>query len=195
VGQIFAYEISQALAYKTSEVTTPFGISTMPILKDKIVITALVRSGLALQQGFLDFFDNAENGFVSIRRRVKEETKNQFEIEYMSTPSLDDKILILTDAMIATGASMVSAYKSLLENGTPLQTHIISIISSREGLELIRKKLPPKNIRFWLGALDDELTAKLYVVPGLGDAGDLAYGKRFYIRDDDEEAEEENDDE
>ena len=131
---------------------------------------------LPMHNGFLNFFDNAENAFISAYRKYSKDGSFNIQFEHLSCPSISDKVLIIADPMLATGASMVLAYKALLEKGKPKHTHIVSVIASREGVDYMRKNLMNKNVTLWLGAVDDELTVKAYIVPGLGDAGDLAYG-------------------
>lgn len=176
IGEIFAYEISQQLSYKKEEVQTPLGIAEVFLSSDTVVIASILRAGLPMHQGFLNYFDNAENAFISAYRKYSKDGSFNIQFEHLSCPNISNKVLIIADPMLATGASMVLAYNALLERGKPKHTHIVSIIASKEGVDYTRKNLPQKNVSLWLGAVDDELTVKSYIVPGLGDAGDLAYG-------------------
>ncbi len=176
VGEIFAYEISKVLTYGEENVETPLGFSLIQVPAEQIVLATILRAGLPMHQGMLNIFDKAENAFISAYRKYHKDSTFNIEIEYISSPSLDDKILILADPMLATGASIHLAYQALLEYGTPKHTHLVSIIACREGIEFVQKHFNQHQITIWAGAVDDELTAKAYIVPGLGDAGDLAYG-------------------
>ncbi len=178
IGEIFAYEISKTLNYKKDQITTPLGTSEMMIPADKIVLATILRAGLPLHQGLLNYFDRAENAFISAFRKYHKEGGFDIQFGYLSSPLIDDKILILSDPMLASGSSMVLAYQSMLEKGKPVHTHIITVIASKEGVEYTKRHIPEKDFTLWVGALDDELTAKAYIVPGLGDAGDLAYGAK-----------------
>ncbi len=176
ISEIFAYEISKNIEYKSVQAQTPLGIADMLIPSDTLVVASIMRAGLPMHNGFLNFFDNAENAFISAYRKYSKDGSFNIQFEHLSCPSISDKVLIIADPMLATGASMVLAYKALLEKGKPKHTHIVSVIASREGVDYMRKNLMNKNVTLWLGAVDDELTVKAYIVPGLGDAGDLAYG-------------------
>ncbi len=176
IGEIFAYELSKELAYKTTHVQTPLGIAEVPLSSDKIVVSSILRAGLPMHQGLLNYFDGAENAFISAYRKYSKDGSFKIQFEHLSCPSINNKVLIIADPMLATGSSMILAYKALIEKGNPKHTHIVSIIASKEGVEYTRKNLPSKEATLWLGAVDDELTVKSYIVPGLGDAGDLAYG-------------------
>jgi len=178
MGSIIAYEISKQMKFGVHEVSTPFGIAEEQIISNPPVIISVLRAGIPIHQGVLNFFDYASSGFISIHRDHDKEGKFTMSLEYITSPSINDKEVILCDAMIASGATMTLAYKSLLSRGSPKHIHLISLIASKEGLDNLRKKLPSKGVSLWLGAVDDELTAKSYIVPGLGDAGDLAYGAK-----------------
>lgn len=178
LGEIFAYEISKKLSYKEEEITTPLGISNMMVLKDQPVIATILRAGLPVHQGILNYFDRAENSFVSAYRKHHKDNSFEIKIEYLSSPSIDGKDLILCDPMLATGQSMFLAYKALLQRGKPRHIHVVGLIASQEGVNYVKSHFPD-NTTIWLGAVDDELTAKSYIVPGIGDAGDLAYGKKI----------------
>ncbi len=177
IGEIFAYEISKKLQYKQQTVITPLGELTMQLPDENIVLGAILRAALPFHNGFLNYFDTAENAFISAFRKYE---GDDFDIEfgYLSSPDLTDKTLILIDPMLATASSMILAYKGILEKGQPKHTHIVSIVASKEGLRNLKAQIPESQCTIWLGAIDDELTAKSYIVPGLGDAGDLAYGEK-----------------
>lgn len=176
MGSIFAYEISKSLVYENKEVTTPFGIAEEKQLNENPVIVSIMRAGLPIHQGMMRFFDKADNGFVSIFRNPEKDGNVKLKPEYVSCPDLDGKTLILIDAIIASGSSITMAYHTLLQYGTPRHTHFVSLVGSKEGIEAIRKRHSAQNVTLWLGALDAELTVRSYVVPGIGDVGDLAFG-------------------
>ena len=176
IGEVFAYEISKSMAYDSREVTTPLGIANVPRLQEKPVLATILRAGLPLHQGMLNYFDHAENAFVSAFRKYERDGTFEIQIDYLSSPELDGKTLILCDPMLATGQSLALTYEELLGKGEPAHTHIVSVIASRQGLDYVMSKIPDDNCTFWIGAIDEELTAQSYIVPGLGDAGDLAYG-------------------
>jgi len=178
MGEIFAYEISKILPYETKEVITPLGIAYVPMLIEYPVLATILRAGLPFHQGLLNFFDRSDNAFISAFRRHHKDGSFSINIEYASVTEIDNKVVILCDTMLASGSSMVLAYRELIGHGKPSHTHIVAAVASVEGLEYIKKNLPHKNISIWLGAVDDEMTAQSYIVPGLGDAGDLAYGKK-----------------
>jgi uracil phosphoribosyltransferase len=177
LGEIMAYEISKTMVYKATEVVTPLGVANVPLLQDQPVIATILRAGLPVLQGILNYFDRAENAFVSAYRKHHKDNSFEIKIEYMSSPDLTDKDLILCDPMLATGQSMLLAYKALIQTGKPRHIHIVGLIASQEGLDYVKSHFP-NNTSFWIGAVDEELTVKSYIVPGLGDAGDLAYGKK-----------------
>jgi len=178
LGGIFAYEISKLLTYETREVVTPLGIANVPMLIEYPVLATILRAGLPFHQGFLNFFDKSENAFISAFRRYHKDGTFAINIEYASVTDIEDRVLILCDTMLASGQSMVLAYRELLSRGKPRHTHIVTAIANVEGLENIKKNIAKKDITIWVGAVDDELTAQSFIVPGLGDAGDLAYGKK-----------------
>jgi uracil phosphoribosyltransferase len=178
LGAIFAYEISKELKYETKEVTTSLGIANVPVLSYYPVLATILRAGLPFHQGFLSIFDKSENAFLSVYRKMHKDRSFSMQIDYSSAPDIEGKVLILCDTMIATGSSVVMGYKDLLSHGKPSHTHIVSILASLEGLDFLRKHLPKQEVTIWLGVIDDELTAQSYVVPGLGDAGDLAFGRK-----------------
>jgi len=178
IGEIFAYEISKHLPFESKEVQTSLGVANVPVLKAQPVLATILRAGLPLHQGFLNYYDHANNAFISAFRKYRKSGKFVIEIEYSSSPVLSGRHLILSDAMLATGSSVVLAYKELLNHGKPLHTHIVAALASAEGIEHLKKHLDPKDYTLWVGAVDDELTAQAYIVPGLGDAGDLAFGSK-----------------
>lgn len=176
IGEVLAYEISKTLAYEERAIETPLGIAKENLPKDKIVLGTILRAGLPLHQGLLNIFDDADNAFISAYRMHHKDGTFEINIEYVSCASLEDSVLILCDPMLATGASMDLAIKALKEYGTPKQIHIATAIASTNGVNYIRR-LHPK-VQLWIGAQDEELTARSYIVPGLGDAGDLSYGSK-----------------
>lgn len=178
IGEIFAYEISKTLGYQTVDVETPLGIATTRQLAEPLVLATILRAGLPVHQGMLNCFDNAQNAFVAAYRKYGKGNECDLLIEYQSCPPLEGKTLIITDAMIASGASMELTYQSLVAGGEPVHTHIVCPVASRDGVEYLSKKLPHKRVTFWVGAIDEELTNHSYIVPGLGDAGDLAFGEK-----------------
>ncbi len=178
VGEIMAYEISKTLNYRIREVKTPLGIAEVPVLDDKIVLASILRAGLPVHHGLLNYFDHAENAFISAYREYEKDGTFHIRFEHISAPPIDDKVVILADPMIATGASALLAYKALTEMGKPSHVHFLAIIACKEGIEHLRQNLPMKKTSIWVGAIDDELTSKAYIVPGLGDAGDLAFGSK-----------------
>jgi uracil phosphoribosyltransferase len=178
MGEIFAYEMSKSMEYVVKEVTTPLGIAEVPVLKDQPIVGTILRAGMPLHQGILSFFDQADNAFISAYRKHHKDGTFDIKLEYVSSPLLDNRTLILCDPMLATGSSIVMTYKALLERGTPRHTHIVCALASMQGVNHVKSHLST-NITIWAGAIDDELTAQAYIVPGLGDAGDLAYGTKI----------------
>jgi uracil phosphoribosyltransferase len=179
-GEVMAYEISKTLAYTPQTVETPLGEATVALSDDRIVVATILRAGIPYHRGFLNFFDGAESAFVSAFRKYGKDGTFKVKVEYVSCGDLEDKTLILVDPMLATGTSTVLTYKALLEKGgTPRHTHIASVIASEEGVAYVREHLPDRDVTVWCGAVDEELTVKSYIIPGLGDAGDLAYGDKL----------------
>lgn len=179
VGEALALEMSRTMEYTEHEVTTPLGVAHADLLAEQPVLATILRAGLPLHQGLLNYFDRADSAFVSAyRKHRKGEDAFDIEVEYLSSPSLHDRVLILCDPMLATGRSMVLVYKALMRLGRPKTLHVVSAIASAEGLEYAKLHLPA-GTRFWIGAIDEEMTAQAYIVPGLGDAGDLAYGSKI----------------
>lgn len=179
IGRIFAYEISKELSYANRCIHTPLGEKVMLVPDEEPVIASILRAGLPLHEGILSVFDRAENAFISAYRKHDETGAFQIKMEYVSCPDLRDKTLVLCDPMLATGSSMDICYHALLEHGKPRHTHLVSVIAAQEGLEYIQKHLPYGNCTLWIGSVDEELTAQSYIVPGLGDAGDLAFGPKL----------------
>ncbi|MBJ2188687.1 MAG: uracil phosphoribosyltransferase [Muribaculaceae bacterium] len=176
-GEIMAYEISKTMKYKKVEVQTPLDVATCDALDEKVVLGTIFRAGVPFHQGFLSYFDSAENAFVSAYRKYKEKENFDILIEYLASPRLEGKTLILCDPMLATGASMELSYRALLTKGTPARVHLASVIASRQAVEYL-EKLMPEDATLWVGVIDDHINAHSYIVPGLGDAGDLAYGTK-----------------
>lgn len=178
LGKLLAYELSKSLDYDEVEIITPLGTSPNQLLVEQPVLITILRAGLPFFQGVLNFFDKAQSAFVGAYRS-KPDAKNQFQInmEYLASPDLSDKTIIIIDPMLATGQSLVSAYEGLVANhGKPKKLHLVVAVASQEGLEYVQKELPEASI--WIGAVDQKLNEKAYIVPGLGDAGDLAFGAK-----------------
>lgn len=179
VGEVIALELSRTMEYEPREVTTPLGVAAVSVLREQPVLATILRAGLPMHQGMLNYFDRADSAFVTAyRKHRKGSDAFDIEVEYLSSPSLEDRIVVLCDPMLATGQSMVLVYRALLRLGRPKALHVVSAIASSEGLEYAKLHLPA-GTRFWIGAVDDEMTAQSYIVPGLGDAGDLAYGEKI----------------
>lgn len=178
VSEIMAYEISKTLAYQEESVITPLGETRVRKLQSQPVIASILRAGLPMHNGFLNYFDRAENAFISAYRKHTTAEDFDIHVEYMASPNIDKKTLIIVDPMLATGSSMVMVYKALLKQGKPNSIIIASAIAAPEAIDFVRKSLPD-NLKIYVGAIDKELTAQSYIVPGLGDAGDLAYGEKF----------------
>jgi uracil phosphoribosyltransferase len=179
IGEIFAYEISKTLAYEAKEVITSLGTAEVQVIKNKPVLATILRAGLPLHQGLLNYFDKADNAFVSAYREHRKDDEFSIQIEYVSCPEIEKRTLILSDPMLATGHSMVSSFKALLSHGKPVHTHFVSVVASVQGVEYLKRMLPKTGTTIWVAAIDDELTAQGYIVPGLGDAGDLAFGLKI----------------
>ena len=177
LGQVIAYEISKTLDYTETAVETPLGTANEMLCSDNVVLATILRAGLPFHQGLLDYFDEAGNAFISAYRKHHKSGQFDINIEYISCPDLTDSILIISDPMLATGSSMDLTIKALQEYGTPKSLHLVTAIASSDGLNYIKRRHPKAHI--WMGALDEELTAKSYIVPGLGDAGDLAFGTKL----------------
>ncbi len=179
IGAIFAYEVSKALTYSVKDIDTPLGVAQVPTLDDKLVIATILRAGLPLHKGLLDFFDKAESAFVAAYRKYDKGDDFHINIEYATAPPLEGKVLILSDTMVATGASIEVTFNKLIEDGEPLHTHLVCPIASVFAVEYLQKRLPKDKVTLWTAALDEELTGQSFIVPGLGDAGDLAFGEKL----------------
>ena len=178
IGQIMAYEISRTLQFRREEIQTPLAKAVADVIDTKLVLATIFRAGVPFHQGFLDYFDRAENAFVSAYRKYKEKENFDVCIEYLASPRLDGKTLVLADPMLATGASMELSYRALLTKGTPAEIHVASVIASQKAVDYIAEHFPAEKTTLWVGAIDPEINAHSYIVPGLGDAGDLAYGTK-----------------
>lgn len=175
VGEIMAYEISKNIAYRQIEVQTPLDVAVCDTPDEQIVLGTIFRAGVPFHYGFLSYFDNAENAFVSAYRKYKEKENFDICIEYLASPRLDGKTLILVDPMLATGASMELSYRALLTKGNPAKVHLAAVIASKQAVDYLNN-IMPEDSTLWVGVIDDKINAHSYIVPGLGDAGDLAYG-------------------
>ena len=179
IGEIMAYEMSKNLNYRAVEIQTPLGIKKTTEIDDELVLCSILRAGLSLHLGFLNYFDNVENGFVSAyRHHYNNDAAFDIKVEYQAVPKIDKKNLILIDPMLATGQSMVAVLNKLLEKETPKEIHIAVVIAAPEGIAYLQEQLPD-NYHLWIATLDEKLDAKNYIVPGIGDAGDLAYGRKL----------------
>ncbi len=177
LGEVLAYEISKSIAYEIVEVETPLGSASVMLPTQRVVLATILRAGLPFHQGLLNYFDQADNVFIAAFRKDHKNGSFEIQLDYVSAPNLDGCVLILADPMLATGASLHLALKSLERFGTPVAVHIATVIASTAGVEAITQRWPKAHI--WAGAIDEELTAKSYIVPGLGDAGDLAFGEKM----------------
>ena len=178
IGEVLAYEISKSLTYEDKNRITPLGNKNMQLPKNDIVICSILRAGLPLHNGLLNYFDNAENAFISAYRKHTNETEFDIKVEYFASPSLENKTLILADSMLATGQSLVSVYEGLKNHGVPKEIHVACVIGSIGGIAYIKNHLP-QNTKLWIATVDEKLNNKGYIVPGLGDAGDLAFGEKL----------------
>lgn len=176
IGEIMAYEISKTFSYETKEVNTPLGKAKMNLLNDQPVLGTILRAGLPFHQGFLNYFDRADNAFMSAYRHHLPDGNFEIKLEYFSSASLKNKILIVADPMLATGSSMVMTLKQAFQYGVPKQTHVACVIASKKGIETVQHAFPDATV--WAAAIDEELNSSAYIVPGLGDAGDLSYGEK-----------------
>ena len=177
IGEISAYEISKELDHQPLTTNTPLGVSQTNIPKDNLVLATILRAGLPLHTGLLNYFDHAENCFISAYRKHSSSDDFEVEIEYLASPNVQGKVVLLSDTMLASGQSMVLAYKALLKRGTPAKVHIVSVIGSQQGIDLVSENFP-ENTTLWIGGVDPKMTTQSYIVPGLGDAGDLAFGEK-----------------
>jgi len=175
ISEILAYEISKKLEYQKQDITTPLGIAEISLIKDQPVLATILRAGLGMHQGFLNYFDGAESAFISAYRKHTTAEDFDIHVEYLASPKIDNKVVIISDPMLATGSSMALVYKAILQQGNPSKVFVAAAIATPDALDYLKKRLPD-NTEYFIGAIDDELTAQAYIVPGLGDAGDLAYG-------------------
>lgn len=176
LGEVFAYELSKTLTYTTQEVETPLGVAPVMLPTQRLVICSILRAGIPLHQGLLNYFDKADNAFIAAYRRHHKDGSFEIQLDYLSAPDLNGSVLILADPMMATGSSIDMALRDLRRFGEPAVLHVVTAIASQAGFDHVRRLYPHAHI--WMGALDEELTAKSYIVPGLGDAGDLAFGEK-----------------
>ena len=179
IGEILGYELSKSLSYANVAIETPLGKKEMQLCKNDVVLCSILRAGLPLHQGLLNYFDDAENAFISAyRHHPNNDTDFEIVVEYFASPEIENKTLILADPMLATGQSLVSVYEAIKKQGTPKEIHIAAVIGSKEGVDFIQNYFP-ENTHLWIAAIDDKLNSKGYIVPGLGDAGDLAFGEKL----------------
>ena len=184
IGEVMAIELSKELNYESTDVQTPLAKTTVDVISDQLVLATILRAGMPLHQGFLNIFDHADNGFLSAYRRVNAEGELEIVAEYMAAPSIDDKTLVVVDPMLATGMSMEVGYLALLKHGTPRYTHLCCTIATPQAIDYMRKALNDRDdVTLWCAAIDPVLNEKKYIVPGLGDAGDLCYGQKIHLSD------------
>ena len=179
IGEIMAYEISKTMHFVSEDVQTPLGIAPTNIINEQIVISTILRAGLPFHTGFLSYFDRAENAFVSAYRKYKDALKFDIFIEYIASPDITGKTLIITDPMLATGSSMELAYGALLTKGKPTNIHVATVIASQQAIDYVASHFPEANTTIWAAAIDPELNTHSYIIPGIGDAGDLAFGEKL----------------
>jgi uracil phosphoribosyltransferase len=179
IGEMAAYEISRHLQYVEKEVQTPLGISQCKVLKEQPVLATILRAGLPLHQGLLNYFDRADNAFISAYRKHNRDGSFDISLDYVSCPDLENRVVIISDPMLATGSSLVKTIQFLREEGHPSEIHVVAAIACTVGIEYVKRSEP--NVKIWCGDIDEELTAKGYIVPGLGDAGDLAFGTKVQM--------------
>ena len=179
IGEIMSYELSKDLEYNSITITTPLGTKDTTEIANQLVLCSILRAGLPLHQGFLNYFDQAENGFISAyRTHATSEKESEIFVEYQAIPAIDGKILLLVDPMLATGQSMVAVFNKLLERGTPKEIHLAVVVSAPQGIEYLKQHIP-ENCHLWIASMDEGLDSKNYILPGLGDAGDLCYGSKL----------------
>lgn len=184
IGEVMAIELSKELNYESTDVQTPLAKTKVDVISDQLVLATILRAGMPLHQGFLNIFDHADNGFLSAYRRVNAEGELEIVAEYMAAPSIDDKTLVVVDPMLATGMSMEVGYLALLKHGTPRYTHLCCAIATPQAIDYMRKALNDRDdVTLWCAAIDPVLNEKKYIVPGLGDAGDLCYGQKIHLSD------------
>lgn len=179
IGEIMAYEISKTLDYEEKEVVTPLGMKEVKVLAEQPVLATILRAGLPFHQGMLNMFDKADNAFIAAYRKYDKDDDSEIRVEYFSSPDLEGRVLVLCDPLLATGESLVKTIDGLLgDDAHPKHIHIVVAVASSDGLEHVKLKMSRQPVTIWVGSIDDELTARAYVVPGLGDAGDLAFGEK-----------------
>lgn len=179
IGEMMAYEISKTLDYKTKEVVTPLGVKEVKVLAEQPVLATILRAGLPFHNGMLNMFDKADNAFVAAYRKYDKDDDSEIRVEYFSAPDLDGRVLVLCDPLLATGESLVKTIEGLLgDDMVPKHIHVAVAVASSDGMAHLKRKLSRMPVTIWVGSIDDELTARAYVVPGLGDAGDLAFGEK-----------------
>jgi uracil phosphoribosyltransferase len=179
IGEVAAYEISKQLPFVEKEIQTPLGIADCKVMKEQPVLATILRAGLPLHQGLLNFFDQADNAFISAYRKHNKDGSFEISLDYVSCPELENRVVIISDPMLATGASLVKTIHFLKEEGNPREIHIVAAIACTVGIEYVKRE--ESTVTIWCGDIDDELTAKGYIVPGLGDAGDLAFGVKVQM--------------
>jgi uracil phosphoribosyltransferase len=179
IGEVAAYEISRHMSYEEKETPTQLGVSTCKVLKEQPVLATILRAGLPLHQGLLNYFDKADNAFISAYRKHNRDGSFDISLDYISCPELENRVIIIADPMLATGSSLVKTIQFLREEGHPREIHIVTAIACTVGIEYVQRSEP--QVKIWCGAIDEELTAKGYIVPGLGDAGDLAFGNKVQM--------------
>jgi uracil phosphoribosyltransferase len=177
IGEVAAYEISKSMEWKEKEITTPLGTTNVKVLAQQPVLGTILRAGIPMHHGLLNYFDQADNAFISAYRKHHRDGSFEISLEYVSCPNLENRVLILADPMLATGSSLVKTIQHMREEGIPSEIHIVCAIACSVGIEYVHRNEPM--VKIWCGAIDEELTAKSYIVPGLGDAGDLAYGAKI----------------
>jgi uracil phosphoribosyltransferase len=179
IGEVAAYEISKVLPFVEKEIQTPLGIAVHKVMKEQPVLATILRAGLPLHQGLLNYFDMADNAFISAYRKHHKDGSFEISLDYVSCPELENRVVIISDPMLATGSSLVKTIHFLKEEGKPRELHIVAAIACTVGIEYVKREEP--SVTIWCGDIDDELTAKGYIVPGLGDAGDLAFGAKVQM--------------
>jgi uracil phosphoribosyltransferase len=179
IGEVLGYELSKSLVYENKEIETPLGKKEIELYKNDVVLCSILRAGLPLHQGLLNYFDDAENAFISAyRHHPKNDANFEIIVEYFASPAIENKTLILADPMLATGQSLVAVYEAIKKHGSPKEIHIVAVIGAKEGVAFIENHFP-ENTHLWIATIDDKLNSKGYIVPGLGDAGDLAFGEKL----------------
>ncbi|MHB0755749.1 uracil phosphoribosyltransferase [Polaribacter sp. M15] len=179
IGEVLGYELSKELSYSEKNIKTPLGFSKLHLMNNNLVLCSVLRAGLPLHQGLLNYFDDVENAFISAyRHHPNNDAEFNILVEYLASPEIANKTLLLADPMLATGQSLVTVYEALKKTGIPKEIHIVAVIGAKSGIEFIKDKFP-ENTHLWIAAIDNELNEKGYIVPGLGDAGDLAFGQKL----------------